>query len=203
MPLLEPEVTSTPRVLFLAGIPSLLAAVLLSMLVHHYAHDIVRRHWCPSAEAPKVEFTLLQEGTEGAPDCPVASLYAIGATLALALGAFGLLLHSPRNVFFACLAFVNVTMRIPGGLASFVQALMHRTSHISADEASALSLLHLGDPVGYIFILALYDIALVFFALIIVNDTRTVGRKWIIAAAVFVLLPPFEAWVWPMLRRLL
>ena len=187
----------------LGGIPSLLIAIVCSMLVHHYAHDIARRHACPREEAPNVEFTLLQEGTEGTPECPVASLAAISATLALGLVSFGLLLRNPRNVFFALLGFVNITMRLPGGLASFVHILMRRTTPIPADEAVALNLLHLGDPVGYIFILALYVIALVFFALIIVNDTRTVPRKWIVALILFVLLPPFEAWLWPVLRAAL
>jgi len=203
MPLIEPEVTSSPRVLVLAGIPSLLAAVLCSMFVHHYAHDIARRYYCPSGESQKVEFIVLQDETEGTPDCPAASLAAIGATLALGLGSFGLLLHNPRNVFFTSLSIVNVSMRLPGALALFVQMAMHRTSRIPADEASAFSLLHLGDPVGYLVILAIYILGLVFLWFIIVNDTKTVPRKWAVAIVLFVFLPLFEGWVWPYVRAML
>jgi hypothetical protein len=186
-----------------AGIPSLIFAVLCSMLVHHYAHDIARKHYCPSEGAPKVELTFLPEETEGTPDCPVASLSAIGATLALGLGSFGLLLHYPRNVFFASLSFVNVTMRLPGAFALFVQMIRHRTSPVPADEASAFSLLHFGDPVGYLVILAIYILGLIFLWLIIVNDTKTVPRKWLVAIVLFVILPLFEAWTWPHLRPFL
>ena len=200
MPLLEPEVTSSPRVLVLAGIPSVLLALLCSMLVHHYAHELARRQYCPSGEAQKAAFTTRQDLTEGAPDCPPASLIAIGATLALGLGSFGLLLHFPRNVFFAALSFVNVTMRLPGAFSLFVQMAMRRKSQIATDEASAFSLLHLGDPVGYLVILAVYILGLIFLWLIIINDTKTVPRKWIVAIVLLVFLPLFEGWTWTYLR---
>ena len=202
MPLLEPEPHFSPKNLILLGVPSLFVAVLCSMLLHHYAHDVVKRHACPGEEIPQVTSISQKYPGEDLPECPVASLAGVCVTLALGVVSFGFLMRFPRNILFAALAFVNASRRLPEALTLFLQMAMGRPSTILVDEGSAIHLLHFKDPTAYLVIVCFYIICLFFFTIIIIHDTKVVPWKWPVAVILFVSLPPLEQYLWKIVAPL-
>lgn len=194
MALREDEPTHPLRTLFLFGIPSFLLAVAISLVTHQYAHVLVGSSVCGTAAAQPAMVLVSLHG--GSTPCALGALAGPVWTFGLALGSFTLLLRNPGNLFFASMAFVNATTRIPETITVFTQLLMHNTTHLVADESSSLTLLGLHDATIPTVIMCFYSILLVFFAVIVVHDIRRLPYKWIVALACLLLLGTVEQAVW-------
>ena len=192
MPLLEREPHASLKTLLLFGVPSLFIAVVCSMLLHNYIHEVVRNRVCHEVAQPRQVSVSFSQVGELPADCPLAALAAIGATLALGLAAFGLLVHFQRNILFAAFAFVNATMRLPEALTLFAQMALKRTPPLLCDEWSAFQLVHFKDSTAYLVILWFYLLSLFFFTVFVIHDSKSIPRKWLVAILLFVALPPFE-----------
>ncbi|GEM_PF-2071033 len=192
MPLIEPEAAHSNRVALLAGIPSLIAAVIVSLIIHQYVHTIVRKHACEGRSDMQVTSISFQHSSIDTTDCPLSSLAAVSATLILALGSFGIFIHSPRNLFFAAMAFINATARLPEAITLLSQFVVNKQSKLISDESSALTLLHFKDPTAYTVILLFYVVSLFFFAVTIIHDARALRGKWLIALALLLLMWPLQ-----------
>jgi len=181
MALLEDEPTYTGRKLLLIGFPALLIAVAISLVAHQEAHRVGLSTFC--------------SGTTGFAT-PVRSLGGIEngqlTTLGLGVLSFALLLRYPRNLFFISMAFVNATARLPETITVFLQYLIHNGTSLRVDESVSLTLFGLTDPTIPTVIMCFYSLVLLFFAIIVVHDVRSVRYKWPIAFALFAFMGYIE-----------
>lgn len=180
--------------LIFAGIPSLLIAIALSLMIHQLAHMAAKKYSCSSESTREINFVNFRPTEQ--PDCAIASLAGTSSTFILALISFALLIHYPRNLFLASMAFVNATMRLPEILTVFLQIVLHRKANIAVDESTALHLLPFKDPTASMVILCFYSIVIIFLTIIIIHDIKVVPWKWLVALMLFILLGPLETLAW-------
>jgi len=203
MPLLEDEPTYPARKLLLVGVPALLVAVGLSLVVHEEAHLFGLTTFCSESggvSASAVSLGGLDNGSNG---CGMSALAGQAATLFLALLSFALFLRYPRNLFFASMAFVNATARLPETITVFLQYLIHNGTTLRVDESVSLSLIGLADPTIPTVIMCFYSLLLLFFAIIVVHDLKSVRFKWPIAFALFGFMGYIEYGVMWVLRPII
>ena len=195
MPLIEPERTHSTKVLLFVGIPSFILALLVSLIVHQYARDVVRIHLCNGESEKRISFIKQPPALSSGIGCPWAAAAGISATLILALVAFGMFVHFPRNLMFASLAFINATARLPDAITLFSQYVLNAKAKLANDEQAALGLLHFKDPTAYFVILLFYILCLFFFTVIIIQDAKVVKWKWLVAIASFIAAEPLRRWL--------
>jgi hypothetical protein len=190
MALIEQEQPHTLRTLLAIGIPSFFAAVAISVVSHQAAHHLIGNAVC----GPVV---LAPAGVHSAESpCALGSLAGPVWTFGLALASFAVMLRRPHNLFFAMMAFVNASIRLPETLSVFFRLLVHDVAEKGIDEGSSLGLLRLHDQTIPTVIMCFYSIMAVFFALIVVHDMRRVPYKWVVALGLFLALGFVEQGVW-------
>jgi len=200
MALIEDEPTYPARKLLLVGLPALLLAVGLSLVVHEEAHLFGLSAFCQGPGGLTVSAVSLGGIEDGSDGCGMSALAGQAATLSLAFLSFALFLRYPRNLFLASMAFVNVTARLPETVTVFLQYLIHNGTTLHVDESVSLSLIGLADPTIPTVIMCFYSLLLLFFAIIVVHDLKSVRFKWPIAFAVFGLMGYIEYGVMWVLR---
>ena len=181
MPLIENEPHHSRRMLIFLGVPSILLAIVLSSLTHQYGHAIAEQFLCSAGHQHTFQLSHTADATDGTV-CPIASLVGAASTFFLALVSFALLVHNPRNIFVAAMAFVSATWRLPETLAVFAQMTLYHKTSLIVDESIALQLIRLKDATGSIVLLCFYSIVVVFFSIIIIHDTKFLRWKWSVAA---------------------
>lgn len=181
MPLIENEPHHSRRMLIFLGVPSLLLAIVFSSITHQYGHAIAERFLCNAGHEHTISFSHLAHPAEGT-GCAIASLVGAASTFLLALISFAFLVHNPRNILAAAMAFVSATWRLPETLAVFGQMAMYQKTSLIIDESIALQLIRLKDTTGSIVLLCFYSIVLLFFSVIIIHDTKFLRWKWSVAA---------------------
>lgn len=194
MALIEEEPRHQTRTLLAVGIPSFVLAVAVSLVSHQYAHILVGNSACGAAGAEPA-MRLIGFHSAATP-CAIGALAGPVWTFGLGLASFALMLRNPHNLFFAAMAFVNATIRLPETLSVFFQLLVHNVAQSGVDEGSSLALLRLHDQTIPTVIMCFYSITLVFFALIVVHDIRRVPHKWAAAIVLFLLLGFVEQALW-------
>jgi hypothetical protein len=195
MPLIEPEPTYPLRKLLLFGIPALLAAVAFSLLAHEQAHRFGESAFCHRPGGMTVSTVSLGGIEQNSDGCGMSALAGEAVTLGLGVLFFALFVRYPRNLFFASMAFVNATARLPESLTVFLQYLIHNGTKLQVDESVSLSLIGLNDPTIPTVIMCFYSLLLLFFAIIVVHDLKSVRYKWPIAFALFGLMGYIEVGV--------
>ena len=100
------------------------------------------------------------------------------------------------------MAFVNASNRLPESFIAFLQLMFRREATRISDESIALKLMHFKDPTGYVVILCFYTLTILFLTITVVNDTKIIPRKWLVAFLLFVALIPLENLLWKMLAPL-
>ncbi len=196
MPLIEAEPRHSTKFLILVGIPSFILAVILSLLVHQYAHIAVKKYSCGSEQAKKQSVVGIAHNADDESDCPPSALAGTASTFALALLSFGFFIHHPRNIFLASMAFVNAASRLPESLTVFIQLLFNQQATYITDESTALKLLNFKDPTASVVIMFFYTLIVFFLTTTTIHDTKIVPRKWLVALILFVALIPLENVLW-------
>ncbi|HLB01192.1 MAG TPA: hypothetical protein VJO14_07375 [Bacteroidota bacterium] len=192
MALLEDEPTYTGRKLLLIGFPALLIAVAISLVAHQEAHRVGLSTFCSGTTGFATPVRSLG-GIENRSDgCGMSALAGQLTTLGLGVLSFALLLRYPRNLFFISMAFVNATARLPETITVFLQYLIHNGTSLRVDESVSLTLFGLTDPTIPTVIMCFYSLVLLFFAIIVVHDVRSVRYKWPIAFALFAFMGYIE-----------
>ena len=128
-------------------------------------------------------------------ECPLSSVAALSATIALAFVSFGIFVRAPKNLFLAAMAFVNATTRLPEAVTLLFQYVIRQKTKLLSDESIVLKLLIFKDPAGETVLICFYVLCLFFFTVIIIHDTKRVPWKWLIALALFVALGPFQEYL--------
>ncbi len=200
MPISENEPTISVKRLAIIGLPTFMIALVLSLLMHRYAHVAVLKQTCGGTSV--VLHNLLFSDVPMA-DCPVASLAGPVTTFLLGLASFAVYMRFPRSLFWASMAFINASIRIPETVSVFFQLLFRQRSDLSVDENVALRLLHVHDPALGIVILCFLSITLLSLTIIIVHDTRMVPSKWLVAGGLFVFTLPLETILWRLIVPIL
>jgi len=193
--LIEPEPTLPPRRVLLLGVPALLLAVAVSLTAHQLAHRIGVSAFCPGSTVASVSLVSLGGMEQSSDGCGMSALAGQAATLGLGILSFAFFLRYPRNLFLASMAFVNATARLPETLTVFLQYLIHNETSIRVDESVSLSLIGLHDPTIPTVIMCFYSLLLLFFAIIVVHDLKSVRYKWPIALMLFGLMGYIEVGV--------
>ena len=175
MALIEEEPSHPRHALLVRGVPALLAAFAISVAAHEAAHRLAGGTGCGVATGTDIATAL-------------GSLAGPVVTFGLALASFAIMLRRPNSLFFAAMAFVNVTLRLPETLSVFFRLLLNNAAQGTIDEGSSLALLRLHDMTIPTVIMCFYSIMSVFFAVIVVHDVRRVPYKWIAAVILFLLL---------------
>lgn len=190
MPYRNDEPKYPAKKLLLVGIPAFFLAVLISTVTHEYAHFVVNKFACNGTEIglgiSYIDIPDMQS------NCPLAAAAGPAWTFMLALASFGYYLHNPRNLFAAAMAFVNASSRIPETITVFLQLLVHNKTTLIVDESLSLYLFNLKDPTISIVFMCFFSITIVFLTLTIINDTKTISWKWLIALVLFIALIPLE-----------
>jgi hypothetical protein len=195
MALLEDEPTLSTRRVLLAGIPSFVAAVTVSLLTHQMAHRLGGAAFCGGASPVVSPVLSLMTPETAAGDCGMSALVSQAWTFGLAIVSFALFLRSPNNLFLMSMAFVNATARLPEAVTVFLQYLLHSRTALRVDESISLSLLGLADPTIPTVIMCFYSLLLLFFSIIVVHDVKAVRYKWAIAFVLFATAGFIEAGV--------
>jgi len=195
MALIESEPTIPARRLILFGVPALLVAVALSLLAHQLAHRMGLNAFCQGTDRPALTLVSLGGIEQSSDGCGMSALAGQAVTLGLGLVSFAFFLKYPRNLFFASMAFVNATARLPETITVFLQYLIHNETTLHVDESVSLSLIGLHDPTIPTVIMCFYSLLLLFFAIIVVHDLKSVRYKWPIAFALFALMGTIESGV--------
>ena len=202
VPLIEPESRYSLRVMLFVGIPSFVAAVIISLAVHSATHIATEKYSCTPGTTAAHTVVDIFDYTENESGCPSAALAGIVSTCLLAFGSFALFLHHPRNIFLASMAFVNASRRVPESFIVFFQLLFKREATHISDESLSMQLLHFKDPTAFVVILCFYTLTMLFLSMTIVHDVRIVKHKWIVAAALLIILVPLENFFWKVLSPL-
>ncbi|MBI4547996.1 MAG: hypothetical protein HY707_08455 [Ignavibacteriae bacterium] len=213
MPLLEDPPKLPAKQLIFIGIPVFVIAVAISFSTHQIAHILANRFACQTTTTSGANVlpaeSILQAGmnildTHGSlVRCPIASLAGILWTFGLALASFAIYLRFPRNVFFASMAFVNASARIPETITVFLQLLVHNKSKLIVDESSSLALLSLRDPTLSTVIMCFFSLTVIFLTVTIVHDTKMVPWKWLVALGLFLAIGVLENTLWNLFAPLL
>jgi len=193
MPLLEEEKKLPRRTLLLVGVPSFVIALVLSLLIHQWAHVLVFRHACGSEG---VQFIKAMNLNGAHTECPMSSLAGTASTFVLALTCFALYMRFPHNLFLGSMAFVNAILRLPEAVTVFFQLLVNRKANLNVDESAALALLRFSDPAAATVLICFFSLTIFFLAVTIIHDTRMIQRKWLIALCLFAAMIPLENLLW-------
>ncbi len=185
MALLQDEPTISRGTLLLAGIPSFILAVAISLLSHQQAHRLGEKSFCGDRGAAVIPAASMLNLETPPGDCGLSALTGQIWTFGLAIVSFALLLRFPRNLFLMSMAFVNATARLPEAITLFLQYLINSQASLRVDESVSLSLMGLTDPTIPTVIMCFYSILLLFFSIIVVHDVRAVRYKWPIALGLF------------------
>ena len=188
MPLKEEEPKHPLRKLLILGIPAFMLAVVVSTTTHQYAHSLATKAAMRSLYSPALTNSF-------------SAAAGPTWTFVLALVSFGFFLHNPKNLFAASMAFVNASTRVIETISVFFQMLLHGKTSIIADESLSLSLIPFKDPTISIVMLCFFSMITLFLTLIIIHDTKTVPRKWLVAMILFLLLGPMENYVMRVLAQ--
>ena len=196
MPLIEAEPKYSVKVSLFVGIPSFILAVAISLLIHQSAHLAAKRYICGSDSGHEIRVVSISPQSMDSVDCAEASLAGISMTFFVALISFGLFIHHPRNLFLASMAFVNATMRLPETIGVFVQMLFHQKTKLIVDESLSLNLMHFKDPTASLVIICFYSLTVIFLTLTIIQDTKMIRWKWLVAIALFISIGPLQHLLW-------
>lgn len=188
MALLPDEPVLSARRLLLVGVPSFLAAVAISLVTHQHAHEIGSQVFCGDAAPLTAQASFIGEPGPGAGDCGYSALAGQAWTVGLALLSFALFLRFPNNLFLLSMAFVNVTARLPETVTVFLQYLINSQTSLRVDESLSLGLIGLSDPTIPTVVMCFYTLLLLFFAIIVVHDVRSIRYKWPIAFGLFAVM---------------
>ena len=187
------------RTLLLAGIPAFIAAVAISLLVHQSAHMIVGHTVCGN-EAVSIRTVMnIEESPSG---CPLASVAGPIATFGLALGSFALFMRSPRNLFFASIAFVNASARLPESVSVFHQLLFYQRPRLGVDESALVDLRHFSDPTIATVVLCFFSLTLISLTITVIHEAKMLPWKWLVAPGLFAVMIPLEKVVWTVIGPL-
>jgi hypothetical protein len=187
------------RTLLLAGIPAFITAIALSLFVHQFAHAVVVRTVC-GQEVLSIRTVMNIEETQTG--CPLASVAGPVATFAIALGSFALFMRSPRNLFFASMAFVNASVRLPESLSAFFHLLFYQKPRLAVDESAIVDLLHFSDPTIPTVILCFFSLTLISLTITVIHETKMVPWKWLVALGMFAAMFPLEKLLWAVIAPL-
>lgn len=199
MPHFQDEQRLSPRTLLLFGVPIFVISVALSVFVHQYAHAVVGRLACEAQSLSPRNVLNLQQNRFG---CPTGVLAGPVATFALAVISFALFMRSPRNLFFASMAFINASARIPDAVSAFFSLLVHQKPQAGIDESALVDLLRYQDPTIATVILCFSLLTVICLTLIVVHDTHIIPRKWIVAPVLFAGMLLVQNAVWGILPTL-
>jgi hypothetical protein len=203
MALLNDEPTLSARRLLLVGIPSLLAAVTISLIAHQEAHRIGDALFCGDASTSGRPAVSLLSLDQPHGSCGMSSLAGQVWTFGLAVISFVLLVRFPRNLFLMSMAFINATARLPETVTVFLQYLINSKTALHVDESASLSLIGLSDPTIPTVVMCFYSLLLLFFSIIVVHDVKVVRYKWPIAIGLFLCMGYIEHGVIWMISPLL
>lgn len=203
MSLVQDEPKLSARTLLLVGVPSYIAAVIISTLTHDYVHVFMNQHVCGPGIHGGEALTAVFGTRDRYASCPLSSIAGPLWTFVLALTSFAFYLHFPRNLFAASMAFVNASARLPASIVVFLQLLTHSKTVITVDESSAISLLHFHDLTVATLILCFFSITILFLTVTIIHDTKIVPQKWLVAAILFLASGPTELLLWKILTPVL
>ena len=190
MPHFDDEPTLPTRRLILLGIPSVIGAIVVSMLVQQFSDILAHRLAAASTSAgmPGNSFRSAMFETVASPS----------ATLLAALVSFAAFLRFPKNLFLGALAFVNAVVRLPETLTLFVQLFFRpRTVIPPVQDGAVLSVAH--NPTAEIVVLCFLSLTLLFVAVAIVHEMTTIKWKWLFALAVYAALIPLQ----PLLMKII
>ncbi len=196
MPLIEDDEQYSVKKLLLLGLPSFILAVFISFTTHEYAHIVVSKAVCGSAQENilhEVSFGTVQENHSM---CAMSSFAGISWTFFLALASFGMFMRHPRNLFIASMAFINASSRIPETVTVFLQMLFHSRAKLVVDESSSIALLNLHDPTIAVLILFFFSLSIVCLTITVLHDVKMMKWKWPIALILFILMGPLEHLIW-------
>jgi hypothetical protein len=196
MPLLNEEPKLPAHRLLKIELPLFFLALLISVLIHQVAHNVVYRKFCagnyPMNRQPSA---ILETHT----DCPEAAIAGVVATFLTAVASFAIYIRNSNILFFGSAAFINATIRLPETIAVFLQMLLRQKTDLNVDESIALRMLHMHDPAVAILILCFFSLTIFFLAITIIHDTMIIPSKWAIAACLFALIIPLDV----LLRRMI
>ena len=183
MPHFDDEPTLPTRELLLFGIPSVIGAIIVSMLVHQFSDLVAHRLAAASTLAgmPGNSFRRAMFETVAAPS----------VTLLAALISFAAFLRFPKNLFLGALAFVNAIVRLPETVTLFIQLFFRpRPVIVQVQDGAILSVAH--NPTAEIVVLCFLSLTLLFVAVAIIHEMSSVKRKWLVALAVYAALIPLQ-----------
>ena len=193
MPHFDDEPTLSTRKLLLLGIPSVIGAIVVSMLVQEFSDLVAHRLAAASTSAgmPGNSFRRAMFETVAAPS----------VTLLAALISFAGFLRFPKNLFLGALAFVNAVVRLPETLTLFIQLFFRpRTMIPPVQNGAVLSVAH--NPTAEIVVLCFLSLTLLFVAVAIIHEMNSVKWKWLVALAVYAALIPLQPLVMKILAPL-
>jgi len=203
MPLREDLPKLPIKQLIFIGIPAFIIAVAISFSSHQIAHILANRFVCQTTTTSVANVMNIIDTHGGTVHCPLASLAGTVWTFGLALASFAVYLRFPGNVFFASMAFVNASARIPETIMVFFQLLFHNKSKLIVDESTSLALLNLKDPTLSTVIMCFFSLTVIFLTVTIVHDTKMVPWKWLVALSLFLAIGPLENVLWNFLAPML
>ena len=183
MPHFDDEPTLPTRELLLFGIPSVIGAIIVSMLVHQFSDLVAHRlaEASTSAGMPGNSFRRAMFETVAAPS----------VTLLATLISFAAFLRFPKNLFLGALAFVNAIVRLPETVTLFIQLFFRpRPVIVQVQDGAILSVAH--NPTAEIVVLCFLSLTLLFVAVAIIHEMSSVKWKWLVALAVYAALIPLQ-----------
>jgi len=190
MALREEESKYSTQKLLMVGIPSFVAAVLISTITHNLAH-IITKKLVTSMEINSIEYYIGGENIHF--HHPYVSAAGPIWTFALALISFGFFLRYPQNLFAASMAFVNASSRTVDSVPVFIQLLLHSKTTIVTDESISLAILRFKDPTISIVMMCFFSIITLYLTVIIIHDLKIVPWKWLVALVLLILLMPLQS----------
>ena len=182
--------------LLVVGLPAFILSIVLSILIHEYAHVLAHR-LVSGTSSTQTAGTPAVEATTGS--SPVEALAGPSATLLVAVVSFALLVRFPGNLFFSSMAFVNAAGRLPETLTLCAQLFFRENATAGTDESSILTLLHFQNPTAGLVILCFYSMILMFMSVAVIHESKTVPWKWLIALGMLAVTIPAQ----PVLARII
>jgi hypothetical protein len=183
MPHFDDEPTLGTRKLLLIGIPSVIGAIVVSMLVQQFSDLLAHRLAAASASAgmPGNSFRRAMFETVVGPS----------VTLIAALISFAAFLRFPKNLFLGALAFVNAVVRLPETLTLFIRLFFReRTVIPPIQDGAVVAIAH--NPTAEIVVLCFLSLTLLFVGVAIIHELTSVKWKWFVALAVYAALIPLQ-----------
>ena len=186
----------SPKILYTLGIPTFLIAVVISVATHRYAHLFIHDFACRSIVNYKIDIQRLISVHVDELLCPLGHIAGPAWSLIFALLSFSLYLRFNRNLLFGSLAFINASMRIQESVTVFIQLLISGRAKLYSDESVALTLLQAKDPALSLVIIFFYSITTLYLTITIVQDTKAISYKWLIASVLFIAISPLDYLLW-------